>query len=177
MSWELLLSLGVLFGVKVLDGLLGTGKTLLLQRGYGFLSAITVALTQWIFYLLLDAVLSADGSLQKTVIIIGSGVGTYLAVKIGDMCSKEVTYETIILSNDLEAMRELRDFLASKKITNHATDGYTLEWEHTLIVTVFAETVEQREVLDKYLTEKGVKCKKVITKKRVEIEKMRKTEK
>ena len=48
------LNLSVLFIVKVIDNILGTSKTILVQKNKGVLAAITVVISQVIFYKLID---------------------------------------------------------------------------------------------------------------------------
>ena len=140
----------VLFVVKVIDNILGTSKTILVQKNKGFLAAVTVVISQVIFYKLIDAVGNSDSDLTMYVIAIASGVGTYLAVKLNDKFSKERTFVNVILSDNREAMEELREYLRKHKITNLATEAFTKEWEKTIAITAYAETKEESRLLDKY---------------------------
>ena len=159
-----ILNLGVLFVVKVIDNILGTSKTILVQKNKGVLAAITVIISQVIFYKLIDAVGNSDSDLTMYAIAVASGVGTYLAVKLNDKFSKERTFVNVILSDNREAMEELRDYLAKHKITNLATEAFTKEWTKTIAITAYAETKEESRLLDKYIEDSGVKFKRVITK-------------
>ena len=47
---ELIISMSILFLVKVLDNILGTMKTIFIQRNKIFLSTIIVIITNIIFY-------------------------------------------------------------------------------------------------------------------------------
>ena len=127
------LNLAVLFIVKVIDNILGTSKTILVQKNKG---AIAVA----------------------------SGVGTYLAVKLNDKFSKERTFVNVILSDNREAMEELREYLREHKITNLATEAFTKEWDKTIAITAYAETKEESRLLDAYIANSEIKFKRVITK-------------
>ena len=97
-------------------------------------------------------------------IAVASGVGTYLAVKLNDKFSKERTFVNVILSDNREAMEELRDYLAEHKITNLATEAFTKEWEKTIAITAYAETKEESRLLDAYIANSETKFKRVITK-------------
>ena len=58
-----------------------------------------------------------------------------------NVLNKEARYVNVIMSDDLEAMRQFRDFLAEHHITNVATDSYTLDWStKTITITAYAET-------------------------------------
>lgn len=158
------LNLSVLFIVKVIDNILGTSKTILVQKNKGVLAAITVVISQVIFYKLIDAVGNSDSDLTMYAIAVASGVGTYLAVKLNDRFSKERTFVNVILSDNREAMEELREYLREHKITNLATEAFTKEWDKTIAITAYAETKEESRLLDAYIANSEIKFKRVITK-------------
>ena len=158
------LNLSVLFIVKVIDNILGTSKTILVQKNKGVLAAITVVISQVIFYKLIDAVGNSDSDLTMYAIAVASGVGTYLAVKLNDKFSKERTFVNVILSDNREAMEELREYLREHKITNLATEAFTKEWDKTIAITAYAETKEESRLLDAYIANSEIKFKRVITK-------------
>lgn len=71
----------------------------------------------------------------------------------------------VILSDDKEAMKEFRDFLAENHITNVATDSYTLDWSRKSIsITAYAQTKAQSRLIDEYIERSLLKCKRVIRK-------------
>lgn len=158
------LNLAVLFIVKVIDNILGTSKTILVQKNKGVLAAITVVISQVIFYKLIDAVGNSNSDLTMYAIAVASGVGTYLAVKLNDKFSKERTFVNVILSDNREAMEELREYLREHKITNLATEAFTKEWDKTIAITAYAETKEESRLLDAYIANSEIKFKRVITK-------------
>ncbi len=146
-----------LVAIKLLDSILGTGKTILTQKNKGVLTALTVIATQLIFFKVLDDVMKADSDLKMWVVSIASGVGTYIAILINQKLSKETVYINNILSDDREAMTALCNYLREHKIKNLVTDSYTKDWGKTLAVTVFAETKEQSKLVDKYIAESKTK--------------------
>lgn len=157
------LNLLILFVVKVIDNILGTSKTILVQQNKGVLAAISVVISQIIFYKLIDAVSSSDSDLALYIISFASGFGTYLAVKLNDKFSKEKTYVNVLMSDDKEAMVEFREYLKDNKITNLATLGYTKDWETTIAITAYAETKEQSRLLDRYIADSEVKFKRLVS--------------
>jgi len=150
--------------VKIIDNILSTGKTILIQRNKGILAGLSVIISQVIFYKLIDAVNDSESDLIMYVISIASGVGTYLAILIGNKFSKERLYVNILLSDDMDAMVELRNYLQEYKITNLTTDGYTKDFEKTLAITAYVETKEKSKLLDKYIEESNNKYKRIIHK-------------
>lgn len=139
-----------------------TGKQILIQRHTPILASLSVVLSQIIFYRLIDKVSAYNGDLALYIVAIASGIGTFLAVKISDQFSKERTFVNVILSDDREAMVELRDFLKEHHITNLATDGYTKDWKKTIAITAYAETREQSRFIDKYIKDSPAKFKRII---------------
>lgn len=162
---EIVLELLLLFGLKATDNLLSTGKQILIQRHRPILAALSVVLSQIIFYRLIDKVSAYNGDLALYIVAIASGVGTLLAVMISDKFSKERTFVNVILSDDREAMVDLREFLKEHHITNLATDGYTKDWNKTIAITAYAETREQSRLIDQYVKDSSAKFKRIIQKK------------
>ena len=150
--------------VKIIDNILSTGKTILIQRNKGILAGLSVIISQVIFYKLIDAVNDSESDLIMYVISIASGIGTYLAILIGNKFSKERLYVNILLSDDMDSMIELRNYLQEHKITNLTTDGYTKDFEKTLAITAYVETKEKSKLLDKYIEESNNKYKRIIQK-------------
>lgn len=158
-----IINLVVIFVVKVLDNILSTSKTILVQKNKAFLAGLTVVISQIIFYKLIDAV-SEGSELTIYVIAIASGLGTLLAIWISNRFSKDRMYVNIIMCDNKKVMKELRDYLKDNKITNLTTDGYTKEWKKTLAITAYAETREQSKLLDEYIKNSSVKFKRIIQK-------------
>ena len=76
---------------------------------------------------------------------------------------KDKTYVNVIMSDDKEAMQQLRDFLAKHHITNVAADSYTLDWNtKTITITAYAETKQQSMLINRYIAESPLKFKRVI---------------
>lgn len=157
-----LLNLFLIFIVKVIDNILGTSKTILIQKNRCFIASITVFISQIIFYKLINVVDSNNGDIMIYVISFASAVGTLLALVISNKFSKERVFVNIILNDDKEVMIEFRDWLKEHKITNLTTDGYTKDWKKTLAITAYAETKEQSRLIDEYINKSNVKFKRII---------------
>ena len=157
-----ILNLVVIFLVKVLDNVLSTSKTILVQKNKAFLAGLTVVITQVIFYKLIDAVADSGTDLTIYVISVASGLGTLLAIWISNKFSKDRLYVNVIMCDNKKVMKELREYLKMNKITNLTTDGYTKEWKKTLAITAYLETKEQSKLLDEYIENSNVKFKRII---------------
>lgn len=157
------LELLLIFVIKVIDNVLSTAKTILIQKNKSFIAGLTVFISQIIFYKLIDAV-TDSGELMIYVIALASGVGTLLAILISNKFSKDRMYVNIIMCDDKKVMMKLRDYLKDNKITNLTTDGYTKEWKKTLAITAYVETKKQSKLLDEYIENSNTKFKRIIQK-------------
>ena len=149
--------------IKILDNILSTTKTLLIQKNKAMLAGVCVMISQIIFYKLIDAV-NDGGELLIYVISVASGFGTYLAIYISDKFSHDRLFVNVLLCDNKKAMIELRNYLKENKITNLTTDGYTKDFKKTLAITAYVDTKEKSKLLDKFLEESNVKYKRIIQK-------------
>lgn len=164
-SW---LYLAALFVAKVFDNALGTAKTILVQRNQCVLAGLALGLSNFIYLSITKDIVTTDSTLALVVVSIASGIGCCLAVAFNNKFSKEKTYVNVIMSDDKEEMMKLRDFLAENKITNVASDSYTMDWERkTLTITAYAETKSQSRLIDEYIETSNAKFKRLVQDKRV----------
>lgn len=155
----------ILFLAKVLDNTLNTAKTILVQRNRCLLAGVALGLSNFIYLSITKDIVTSDSTLALVIVSIASGVGCCLAVALSNRFSKDRTYVNVILSDDKEAMKEFRDFLAKNHITNVATDSYTLDWSRKSIsITAYAQTKAQSSLIDEYIERSLLKCKRVIRK-------------
>ena len=160
-----LLHLALLFFAKVLDNGLGTAKTILIQRGRCVLAGVALAVSNYIYYCITKSIVTSDSNLAIVIVSIASGIGCCFAVAVSNKLSKDRTYVNVIMSDNKEAMQELRDFLAEHHITNVATDSYTRDWNtQTITVTAYAETKAESELINSYIGSSPQKFKRVIQK-------------
>jgi len=155
----------ILFVAKVIDNMLGTAKTILVQRNRCILAGLALGLSNFLYLCITKNIVTTDNSFALIVVSIASGVGCCLAVAVSNKFSKEKTYVNVIMSDDLQAMKKLRDFLAKHHVTNVAADTYTLDWsKKTITITAYAETKEQSRLIDEYIENSELKFKRVISK-------------
>ena len=157
--------LGILFFAKMLDNALGTAKTILVQRNRCILAGIALALSNYIYFCITRNIVTTDSDLAIIVVSVASGVGCCLAMALNNKLSKERTFVNVIMSDDLEAMQQFRDFLAKHHIINVAADSYTLDWSvKTITITAYAETKEESKLINRYIENSPLKFKHVIQK-------------
>lgn len=156
---------GSIFFAKVIDNALNTTKTILIQRSRWLLAGIAVVISDFIYFWITKRVVSSDSMAAILVVSLAGGVGCALACLLSDKMSKDRIYVNVIMSDDLEAMMDFRDFLAKNHITNVASDSYTLDWDQkTITITAYAETRAESRIINKYIEESPLKFKRVIQK-------------
>jgi uncharacterized protein YebE (UPF0316 family) len=156
---------GAIFLAKVIDNALSTAKTILVQRSRWLLAGIAVVLSDFIYFWVIKRVVSADSLSAMVIVALAGGVGCALACLVSDRLSKDRTYVNVILSDDLEAMKRFRDFLADHHITNVASDSYTRKWNRkTITITAYAETKAESRLINQYLSGSPLKYKRMIQK-------------
>ena len=150
--WIFILDLAILFLAKLIDNALSTTKTILIQKNKWILASVVLAVSSAIYFKIAKSIISNESDIALYVVSIASGVGCGLAMLISNRFSKERTFVNVIMSDNIEAMKVLRTFLADNKITNVATDSYTLDWEtKTLTITAYAETKHESRLIDEYI--------------------------
>lgn len=159
--------LAILFFAKVLDNALGTAKTILVQHNRSVLAGIALGLSNFIYFLITKNIVESDGMLSIIIVSIASGVGCCLAIAFNNHFSKDKTYVNVILSDNVDEMMALRDFLAANKITNVVSDSYDRDWEKVLSITAYPETKDQSRLIDEYVKNSDVKFKRLVQNKRV----------
>ena len=154
---------GALFLAKVLDNALSTTKTILIQRSRWLLAGIAVVLSDFIYFWLTKRIVSGDNNWAILIVSLAGGVGCALACLFSEKLSKDRTYVNVIMSDDLDAMKNMRDFLAEHHITNVASDSYTLDWDtKTITITAYAETKAQSRLINQFIEDSPTKFKRLI---------------
>ena len=166
--WIIILDLAILFFAKLVDNALSTTKTILIQKNKWVLASIVLAISNAIYFKIAKSIISDESDLALYIVAIASGVGCGLAMVVNNRFSKERTFVNVIMSDDIEAMKALRTFLAENKITNVAADSYTLDWEtKTLTITAYAETKHESRLIDEYMEKSTYKYKRLINDKTI----------
>ena len=156
---------GSIFLAKVLDNALSTTKTILIQRSRWLLAGIAVVISDFIYFWVTKRVVSADGWLAMLVVALAGGVGCAIACLLSDKLSKDRTYVNVIMSDDLEAMKDFRDFLAREHVTNVAAESYTRDWnKKTITITAYAETKAESRLINQYISDSSQKFKRLVQK-------------
>ena len=106
---------------------------------------------------------TSDNMLTMLIVAVAGGVGCSIACFMNDKLSKDRTYVNVIMSDNLEAMKDLRDFLAEHHITNVAADSYTLDWNtKTITIIAYPETKAESRLINEYIDKSQMKFKRVV---------------
>lgn len=158
-----ILHLAILFLAKFLDNVLSTTKTIFIQRGKCVLAGAALAVSNYIAYSITKSIVTAGNNIAIIVVSVASGVGCCLAMAINKRLSRDRLFVNVIMSDNREAMQDLRDFLALHHITNVAADSYTLDWNtKTITITAYSQTRAESELINTYLIQSPQKFKRVI---------------
>lgn len=137
--------------VKIIDNVISTEKTLLTQKNKALAASILVAISQFLFYILISEVVEDNNITSMIVVSIASGIGSYIAFYINNKFSKETVFINIVTSNDKEKMKSFGDNMRADGIKVVTIPTYGDDIEKTLTALVFANTRNQSKLIDKYI--------------------------
>lgn len=150
--WLSVVYFGGLFLAKVLDNALGTAKIILIQRNKTFFAGLALGLSNLIYFIITKNIVSSESNVSLIIVSVASAVGCWITVAINKYLSKDQLYVNVVMSDNLEAMKDFRDFLAEHHIKNVASDSYTLDWNtKTITITAYAETKQESSLISSYI--------------------------
>ena len=138
--------------VKILDNIILTFKSISTYKEQKIISSILVIISQLIFYLVIDQVIS-DNSLMAIIIVsVSSGVGNYIAFAFNSRFKKAAKWTFCIASSNLNDIQNLCSYLAERNIKYIANDGYTRKGEHTINVMAFSKNKDESRLIENFLS-------------------------
>lgn len=146
----------------MIDNVITTEKSLLTHQNKAVAASILVAISQFLFYMLITEVVADSNIISILVVSIASGIGSYIAFCINNKFSKETVYINIVTSNDKEKMKNFGDHMRAEGIKVVTMPTYGDEIEKTLTALVFANTRNQSKLIDKYVEEHNELFREVI---------------
>lgn len=137
--------------VKALDNVVLAFKSIATYKERKILSSVLVVISQLIFYLVIDKVIS-DNSLKSIIIVsIASGLGNYIAFEVNSKLKKAAKWTFVITSKNLNDIQNLCSYLAEHNIKYIANDGYTRQGEHTINVIAFSKSKDESRLIERFL--------------------------
>ena len=165
MIWFTIGYFSLLFLAKVLDNALGTAKIILIQRNRTFFAGLALGLSNLIYFIITKNIVSSESNVSLIIVSVASAVGCWITVAINKYLSKDQLYVNVVMSDNLEAMKDFRDFLAEHHIKNVASDSYTLDWNTKIItITAYAETKQESSLISSYIKNSPNKFKRLVQK-------------
>ena len=137
--------------IKVLDNIVLTFKSISTYKEQKILSSILVIISQLIFYLVIDQVISDNTLLSIIIVSVSSGVGNYVAFALNNKFKKAAKWTFVITSSNLEDIKKLCDYLVGNGIKYIANDGYTRKGKHTINVIAFSKSKNDSRLIEKFL--------------------------
>jgi uncharacterized protein YebE (UPF0316 family) len=137
--------------IKILDNIILTAKSLATYKEQKILSSILIVVSQLIFYLVIDQVISDNTMLAIIIVSVSSGIGNYVAFLINGKFKKDAKWSMVLTSSDKEDVERLCNYLATNKIKYIASDGYNRSMEHTINIIAFSKTKAESRLIEEYL--------------------------
>ena len=137
--------------IKILDNIILTAKSIATYKEQKILSSILVAISQLIFYLVIDQVIEDNTLMVIIIVSVSSGIGNYLAFIINNKIKKDVKWTFVITSSNLTDVQNLCRYLAEHRVKYIANDGYTRKGEHTINVICFSKSKEDSRLIENFL--------------------------
>lgn len=148
----------ILLGViKVFDNVITTAKSITTYQNKKVLTSILVIISQFMFYFIIDAVVSDSSTASTITVCVCSGIGTYIAMFISDRFKKDSTYTNILTCSCTESVDELCEYLLNHNIKYIPVDSYNRRDEKTKTVFAFAQTRYESKLIDEFLEQSKTK--------------------
>lgn len=152
----------ILMLVKILDNVILTVKSITTYKGKKILSSILVAISQLIFYLVIDQVVNDDTLFTIILVSISSGIGNYLGFIINDKFKKDDTWENTITSSNTEMLVDLCTMLKENHVKYLLYHTMDRAFEQSYTVTAYTKTKEESKLIDEYLNNTDAKYLRMI---------------
>ena len=147
---------------KIVDNLINTEKSLLVQQRKALAASIFVAISEFMFLFVIKKVVADSNIISNIVVSIGAGIGSYIAFFINSKFSKETVFINIVTSNNKEKMKAFGDHMRAEGIKVVTMPTYGDDIEKTLTALVFANTRNQSKLIDKYVENNSELYREVI---------------
>lgn len=138
--------------IKVLDNIILTAKSIATYKEKRMISSVLVIISQLIFYLVIEQVISDNTILAIIIVSISSGIGNYIAFIINDKFKRDDKWSMVLTTSNIEDVKKLCRYLVKHNIKYIANDGYDRHGEHTINVIAFSKTKTESKLIEKYLS-------------------------
>lgn len=143
--------------IKILDNVILTFKSIATYKEQKILSSILVVISQLIFYLVIDQVISDNTLLAIVIVSVSSGIGNYMAFLINNKLKKDVKWVMLFTSSDINKSKEFSNYLTENRIKNVVNNGYSRSWENAVSIIIFSRNKYESKLITNYLKENNFK--------------------
>lgn len=137
--------------IKIFDNVVLTFKSISTYKEQKIVSSILVVISQLIFYLVIDQVISDNTLIAIIIVSISSGIGNYIAFAISNKFKKAAKWTFCIASSNLDDIQKLCNYLAEHNVKYIANDGYTRKGNHTINVIAFSKSKDESRLIERFL--------------------------
>lgn len=137
--------------VKVFDNVIMTAKSIATYKGQKIISSILVAISQLMFYLVIEQVINDSTILAIIIVSVSSGIGNYIAFLINDKFKKDDKWTFYLTSSDKKDVLRLCNYLVEHKIKYLANHGLNRRGNETINVIAYSKTKDQSRLIEDYL--------------------------
>ena len=137
--------------IKIFDNIVLTAKSIATYKEQKILSSILVIISQLIFYLVIDQVISDNTLMAIIIVAVSSGIGNYIAFEINNRFKKAAKWTFVITSSNKEELKTFCDYLVEHKIKYIVCNGYNRKWDETVNVMVFSKSKEESRIIENFL--------------------------
>lgn len=148
--------------IKICDNILLTMKSLTTYKGQKLLSSILVAVSQLLFYLVIDQVVNDSTMAAIIIVSLSAGIGNYIAFLINDKFKKDDVWENTITSSDKEFLVKLCTMLRENHVKYLLYETLNRRFEQSYTVTAFTKTKAESRLIDEYLKNTETKYLRMI---------------
>lgn len=151
-----------LFIIKIIDNCIMTAKSLAQYKHKKILSSALVALSQFLFYVLIKQIVNDGSWLSIWIVVAASFIGNYIAFLISDKFKKDDVWENIITSSNKEMLIGLCTMLKEHKIKYLLFNTYNRSFNESLTVQIFSKTKAESKLIDEYLSKTDARYLRMI---------------
>ena len=147
---------------KVLDNVILTAKSIATYKGKRLLSSVLVTVSQLIFYLIIQQVVSDNTWTTIALVSLSSGIGTYCGFIINDKFKKDDVWQNVVTSNSKEMLIDLCTMLREHKVKYLLYETLNRNFEQSYTVTAFTKTKAESRLIDEFLNRTDAKYLRMI---------------
>ena len=142
-----------LFILKLLDGVLGTVKSIFMLKNKGFLSALANGVSSFFYFTMMVKLIKVNSTSGIILISCATFLGTYIPILIAERMEKEKVYVFNITPDTNETGKDFADQVRDTNIPVLTYKGYNKSMELVLCCKIFSQSKEQSRLIENMMPE------------------------